>query len=257
MPQRRVLVTRPVHEARRWLDGLRAQGFDAQALPLITIAPLQDTTRLDAVRADALDFKAWMFVSAAAVRHFLNGDARLVASDGPRCWATGPGTVAALRDAGVPRHRIDAPDDASPRFDSEALWPLVAQQVSAGTRVLLVRGAGEDDLPAGRDWLAGQIEAAGGQAHAVAAYRRTAPSWDEALTELARSASSDGTIWLFSSSQAVANLRQLLPDVDWKAACAICTHPRIGDAASAAGFGRVQVANAPLKALAASIESFA
>jgi uroporphyrinogen-III synthase len=250
-----VLVTRPAHEARRWLADLRARGFDAQALPLIAIEPLEDEGALVAARAQALSYQAWMFVSAAAARYFVAGDARLTLANGPRCWATGPGTVAALRDEGVPDPRIDAPDESSARFDSEALWSRVHAQVDARSRVLLLRGANEEGQAAGRDWLARQIEAAGGLVEVVATYRRVVPQWDDAQRALARSASVDGATWLFSSSQAVANLRQMLPDVDWAAACAICTHPRIAEAVRAAGFGRVLVSNAPMASLLASIES--
>ncbi|WP_414719144.1 uroporphyrinogen-III synthase [Variovorax sp.] len=251
---RRVLVTRPSQEAGRWLEGLRARGFDAQWLPLICIEPLQDDAALRAARAAAARYQAWMFVSAAAARHFL-GDEALAASAGVRCWATGPGTVAALRDAGVPLQRIDAPGDDAERFDSEALWVRVREQVGAGTRVLLVRGAQADGQEAGRDWLAQQVAAAGGLVDTVAAYRRVAPRWDPAQGALAQAAARDGSIWLLSSSQAVANLGLVLPGSDWSAASAVCTHPRIAQAARAAGFGRVAVSNPPIEALAASIES--
>ena len=38
----RVLVTRPVQEAGRWVTGLHAAGLDALALPLIAIEPAGD-----------------------------------------------------------------------------------------------------------------------------------------------------------------------------------------------------------------------
>ena len=62
-------------------------------------------------------------------------------------------------------------------------------------------------------------------------------------------------MWLFSSSEAIANLRQSLPGVDWGAARALVTHPRIGEAARSAGFGAVTDTWPTLDAVAASIES--
>ena len=62
-------------------------------------------------------------------------------------------------------------------------------------------------------------------------------------------------MWLFSSSEAIANLRQCLPSLDWHAARALVTHPRIGEAARAAGFGHVTDTRPTLAAVAASIES--
>ena len=68
-------------------------------------------------------------------------------------------------------------------------------------------------------------------------------------------AAADGALWLFSSSEAITNLCQCLPGTDWSAARALVTHPRIGDAARAAGFGAVHDTRPTLEAVAASIES--
>ena len=73
--------------------------------------------------------------------------------------------------------------------------------------------------------------------------------------DLATAASRDGSIWLFSSSEALAHLRGLLPAVDWHAARAVATHERIAQAAREAGFGRVGLASPRLADLVASIES--
>ncbi|WP_431273802.1 hypothetical protein ACQ858_16885 [Variovorax ureilyticus] len=72
------------------------------------------------------------------------------------------------------------------------------------------------------------------------------------------SKAADGSaVWLFSSSEAVANLRALAPAIDWHAAAAVATHERIAQAARTAGFGRVRVSPPSLSSLVASIESFA
>ena len=44
----RVVVTRPESEARRWLEDLRARGFDAMLLSLIDIAPVPQPAALHA-----------------------------------------------------------------------------------------------------------------------------------------------------------------------------------------------------------------
>jgi uroporphyrinogen-III synthase len=46
-------------------------------------------------------------------------------------------------------------------------------------------------------------------------------------------------VWLLSSSQAVQNLRQLLPQATWPRALAWVTHERIAQAARTLGFGTV------------------
>ena len=252
----RVIVTRPAREAVRWVDDLCAAGFDARALPLIAIEPVGHAARtaLLAARRRIGDYAVLMFVSAAAVEHFLVPAAAHIAM--PRAWGTGPGTVRALRRAGVPAACIDAPPGDAASFDSEALWDIVRAQIGAGTRVLIVRGGDARGRPAGRDWLAREIDAAGGVVDTVVAYRRLAPTLDVGALALAAAGAGDGTVWLFSSSEAIANLRQAMPAADWAAARAVATHARIAEAARAAGFGTVRLASAGLAALTASIESF-
>ncbi len=95
------------------------------------------------------------------------------------------------------------------QFDSEALWAAGAARRSArATRVLIVRGteAGADQQGTGRDWLAQQIALQGRRGDFVVAYHRGAARWTEAQRTQARAAASDGAIWLFSSSEALANL---------------------------------------------------
>lgn len=260
----RVIVTRPARDAGRWVEALRARGIDAVALPLIEIAALPPG--LPTGPLDARPYAALMFVSAAAVDGFFERN-RAAAPAGPaqtamdliaaaRCWATGPGTAQALVDAGVPPERIDRPPTAAGRFDSEALWAQVQGQVPAGERVLRVRGSDAAGRPAGRDWLAQTLEAAGIGVDTAVVYRRLAPRLDDAARALAAaSTADDGHVWLFSSSEAIAHLVAAMPGTDWRNARAWATHPRIAEAARAAGFGAVHEVPASLGALVASIES--
>ncbi len=254
MAGRRVIVTRPAQEAGRWVDALRAAGFDAVSLPLILIAPAGDPAALQAARQRAAQshYPALMYVSAAAAAHFFADALHL--GPGTRCWATGPGTVRGLLDAGVPPEAIDAPGASAAQFDSETLWADVRAQVLPGTHVLIVRGGDAQGRPRGRGWLAEEIVAAGGLVEHVAAYRRFAPAFGAAERALA---ADDAAVWLFSSAEAIANLRAAMPDAHWRAAHAVTTHPRIAQAASSAGFGQVRVASPTLDALVASIESLA
>ena len=59
----------------------------------------------------------------------------------------------------------------------------------------------------------------------------------------------------YGSAEAVRHLQQLLPGHDWHGVRALGTHPRIADAARAAGFGRVEVTRPGLDDMCASIES--
>jgi uroporphyrinogen-III synthase len=253
----RVLVTRPESEARQWVDALRRHGFDAEALALIEIAATAEPRALIDAWQELHEFRAVMFVSVNAVRHFFNEKpAGIVWADGTRAWAPGTGTQAALVEAGVDYSLLDAPAADAAQFDSETLWQRVSTQVQPGDRVLIVRGADAQGASSGRDWLADQLEAAGAQLQVIAAYLRRAPTFDDRQLARARQAAADASVWLFSSSQAIAHLQALLPQQDWSHANAIATHPRIAQAARRAGFGVVCESRPGVDAVMAALESF-
>ncbi len=273
---KRALVTRPAGEAQRWVSALQRQGWQAEALPLIEIAPAADPQPLRQARARLGDYDALMFVSAPAVEQFLaerpwaGTDPRVDAVDAqaapppgawPRCWAPGPATARALLAAGVPPERIDQPDAGAEQFDSESLWQAVGPQVVAGHRLLIVRGQSDgvaaSPVGNGRDWLASQCREQGGCIDWCVAYRRRAPTWTASQRQLAQAASQDGTVWLLSSSEALDHLAALLPGVDWSRARALATHPRIAQAAARLGFGLVQTSRPALDDMLLHLESMA
>lgn len=261
----RVIVTRPAAEATHWVQALQASGWQAEAVPLIEItepADPQAQARLAQHRRHWWQMDALMFVSAAAVRHFFAHSVAAPPAQHPlttRFWAPGPGTARALAQAlvglGMSPDRIDTPPADAAQFDSEHLWPVVAAQLHAGTRVLLVRGHSPElgdscDAPrsaprdaalpgTGRDWLIQRCKAAGAQVQACVAYERRAPVLSVAQRALIAQASGAGQLWLFSSTEALTNLQALAPEHSWSAAVALATHPRIAAAARAAGFGQV------------------
>ena len=266
----RVIVTRPQREAVAWCEALARHGFDVVSLPLIGIVAVADTSAVQAAGRDLHHYAAVMCVSAAAVEHFFSivpqGQAvNPRAGAAPRFWGTGPGTRAALLRHGVEGDRIDTPLAASLQFDSEALWGVVQGQVHALLRVLIVRGGDEYTRAAvtderatpgnGREWFAQRLSEAGAQVEFVQAYVRAAPVLDPTQAVVARNAASDGSLWLFTSAQAVQNLRSCLPGQAWQAARALATHARIADAARAAGFGVVRESRPGIADVVASIES--
>ena len=259
----RVIVTRPSEQAQAWLSPLRASGLQAQALPLIEIAPAPDEAAVRQARADVSGCSLVMFVSAHAVQHFFS-DALSDAAESPPAAApvpalqwpdatlagsTGAGTSAALRAAGVPAGCIVEPP-ATARADSEGLWEALQARDWRGAQVLIVRGE------QGRDWLAETLSAAGAHVRFVAAYARRPP----ALTADARAllagalAQPGGHAWVFSSSEALQHLAALAPGTSWAASQAVATHPRIAQAVREAGFGRVEEAQgAQLAAVIAAL----
>jgi uroporphyrinogen-III synthase len=262
----RVIVTRPERDAESWVSALTQRGFRAEALPLITIEALPVSPALQQAWREIGSYAALMFVSGNAVDAFFasnrtaahagheNAAIDLIAIQNLRCLAPGPGTVAALRQAGVPASQIDAPAPEAGQFDSEALWAVVADRDWRGKRVLIVRGqsaAAEPAGGAGRDWLARQLAAAGALPEFIAVYRRSAPQFTAPQLATLHEAVGDGSVWLFSSSEAVGHL----PPADWSRARAVATHPRIAQAVRAAGWGVVAESRPALADIVASIES--
>lgn len=249
-----VFVTRPEREALRWVQALRERGLRAHALPLIAITAAPDTAALAAARSALDTCAAAMFVSANAVEGFLSDRAHPWPA-GTRAWATGPGTAQALAAAGVPPAQVDAPAADAARFDSETLWDIVRAAIRPGDRVLIVRGGDAQGQAAGRDWLALRLQEAGAQVDTAVAYVRDLPTWNEDQRTRARAGANDGAWWLFSSSEGVDNLARLVAGAHWSAARALCTHPRIADAARAAGFGTVATVRPGLEDIAAFLQS--
>ena len=165
--------------------------------------------------------------------------------------STGPGTSAALREAGIPEAALVEP--AGTDHDSEALWQQLRQRDWTARRVCVVRGE------QGRDWLAGQLGAAGARVVFVAAYERHAPQLQPAESALLDQAlqSPAQWLWLFSSSEAVANLGGLAPAADWSGCQALASHPRIAKRVRQLGFARVALSELSVAAVQHQLSSAA
>ncbi|MBL0727809.1 uroporphyrinogen-III synthase [Piscinibacter sp. HJYY11] len=246
----RVLVTRPRAQAGEWVRLLRDAGLQAEALPLIKIAPATDGAALAGAWQGLHELALVVFVSPNAVSCFFDGRPdglawpEVVVAASP-----GPGTTRVLRALGV--QQIVEPAADAPQFDSEALWEQLSARDWQGRKVLIVRGE------SGRDWLAERLRERGAVLEFVAAYGRTLPalsSRERGLLDDAR-ATPSGHLWLFSSSEAITNLQSLAPDADWAPSLALATHPRITQTARTLGFGRVLEARPSAEAVVACIQS--
>ena len=229
----RIILTRPAPQAQAWETALHEAGFDVSGLPLINIAllpapaSLPDLAQMDAVflvSRNALDgLLAWY--GAAALQN-----AAL------RWLCPGAGTAAQLFALGIPACRIAQPAADEPQ-DSLHLWQALQNHspLQTGQQLLIVRGrdAGQSDTP---NWLATQAQQLGLQVQHLISYERQPPELTVAQAELAQAAAQDGSVWLFSSSQAIANLTAALPDTTWRQARCLATHARIAHTAQQHGF---------------------
>ncbi len=283
-----MLVTRPDQDAQHWVRHLVEAGVQAEALPLIEIGPASAASDVLALQQawQTLDhYAACLFVSGNAVDYFFKKMGSLAGVSRPslaikniakqecdpvpaqlRLMAPGPGTAAALVAHGVVLTQIDMPPADAGQFDSQNLWKVVGQRDWRGRRVLIVRGCTPATQPtasagqpsaSGRDWITRQWEAAGAKVECVTVYERRAPQLTAWQLERARSASHDGTFWLFSSSEAVANLicQSSLSAMDWSRARAVATHPRIASSLREAGWGVVVASRPTLVDIVASLRS--
>lgn len=242
-----LIVTRPLAQAQPWVQELRRRGCDAVALPLIEIHPLDNTALLRQAWSELPEQALVVFVSANAVSHFFAartlttvGASAGTGADWPAhvlAGSTGPGTTQSLLDHGVPAAQVVQPDPLAQRWDTEALWQaLQARRADwASLGVWVVRGE------QGRDWLAETLTQRGARLRFVTAYKRAPPQLlaeHQALLERAVQLGRQH-VWLFSSSEAITNLRQAMPAADWSDSQAWATHARIAQTARDAGFGVV------------------
>lgn len=147
---RRVLVTRPRHQAAELVRQLEHLGAVPFVLPTMTVNYPTDLTPLDAALAKLRE-PAWdwlVFTSANGVRFFLD---RLLATGrdlrdlgAVKLAAIGPKTAETLRE-----YRLNADVVPDSTFSSEGLVEVLSPLV-AGTRVLLARAnRGREELRVG------------------------------------------------------------------------------------------------------------
>ncbi len=161
---RRVLVTRPRHQADALSDQLTALGAEVLVQPAIQIDPPADWGPVDKVLA-ALDQFDWLvFSSANGVQYFVerlwqvSGDVRKLGT--VRLAAIGPATAEQLA-----RYRLRA-DVVPSVYQAEGLVEALAAE-ARGRRFLLARAS------RGRETLAEQLAARGASVTQVVVYQST------------------------------------------------------------------------------------
>jgi len=249
-----LIVTRPRAQAAEWLARLASFGVTAASLPLIEIGPGEPGAAAAAWRQIGAA-KLAVFASPNAVAAFFAARPAAVAwPERALAACVGPGSAAALAEAGVPAMQIVSPAADAASFDSEQLWTRLASRDWRDARVLLLRGDG------GREWLAERLRERGAQTEAFVVYRRHAPQLGPAEQALlaAALASPDEHAWLLSSSEAVGHLVARLPaGASLARQRALATHERIAHAAQAAGFGRVVSTRPDAAAVAVAFRALA
>jgi uroporphyrinogen-III synthase len=185
-----VLVTRPASQAISLASSIERLGGTAVLLPAISIVPMEATLEVD---PDLV-----IFVSVNAVAH----GARCIAkTTSMRIAAIGKTTAAALAEAGLP---VDLVPESG--FNSEGLLAHPGLNLTASSRVLIVRGAG------GRELLQETFTAQGCTVTTLDVYRRTLPAIDAVRRDEIESLWAEGGIDVVTatSAETLHNLMSLL-----------------------------------------------
>ncbi len=208
---KRVLVPRPIGQARAMAQMLRDAGAEPVIAPAIRIAEPEDMGALRDAVANVARYTWLAFTSANGADAFFaeltrqGGDARRLGS--VRVAAIGPATAAAIRAHGI------APDVMAEEHVGEAVADAILAQhagsqpsAGAGVSVLLARAA------VARDALPERLRAAGATVDVVVAYRTLPPLPEDAarLRELIAKREVDAIA--FTSSSTVDHTLAALAD---------------------------------------------
>ena len=155
---KRVVITRPAHQADWLVERLLAAGAVPIAFPTIEIIPCQDTARLDQALTDLATYDWLVFTSQNGVdffwRRFVQANLNLLSLAGLKVAAIGPATARALAEREVKVHYVPAeyvaeavargfPDPDGKRI----LLPRATVARDALVRGLTQRGAVVDEIP--------------------------------------------------------------------------------------------------------------
>lgn len=242
---KRVLVTRPAHQANRQINQLHTLGAEPLPFPLLEISPFTPPSlEYHRAKSHILDLDLYqnvIFISANAARF----GAELIDEYWPQLpirvnwFAIGKKTAALLADYG-----IDA-ETAPLGYDSEALLKSPFLQQVSGERTLIIRGLG------GREKLAEILKRRGAQVEYADVYQRLCPSYSNStIKNMLYQHPLDAL--LITSGESLANLLtlatgsqdQFKTDTLLNSQLVVPSE-RIAQQARLAGFKRIKTATGP------------
>ena len=245
----RVVLTQPLPRVRALEQALVLRGHEVVRLTftLIQARPMVGL----AARLRAVD---WVVAVSPAAVEALAKAVDDAWPEGPGLALVGPGSLKALQQTGlrVPATRLTYPAEAP--FDAAAMLSAGPLASPSGCRVLVVRGDGGRD-----DWI-DSLRARGAQVEVLSLYERRAIAPEpEACARFGRWVADSAPVYcVFTQSSAAAALAAL-PEAahlhrENSPVMALAIHPRIAEAAKAAGFHRIQLIDPGENAIAAAIE---
>jgi uroporphyrinogen III methyltransferase / synthase len=194
---KRLLITRPAHQAQDFVDAARKRGVESIVASTIVIAPPDDPHPAHKAIDELHTYRWIVFTSQNGVDAFfdrvrsLDEDARYLSS--VKVAAIGIKTVTRLHQYGI---RADLVPSV---FVSEAIARALIEATKTGDRILIFRAQ------EGRDVLPEVLEGAGRQAHVVAAYKTIVDADPEFGRKVARA-----DVITFTSASTVHGFVKLL-----------------------------------------------
>lgn len=231
---RTVVITRPAGTGSALARQVRMRGGVPVLLPGLALRGAMDAAAVTEALREALGDDVLVFTSPAAVR--FAAQLLPLRTQAVVC-AVGQGTAQALR-----RHGIRAPLAPTARQDSEGLLAIPEIAELDHRRVALI-GA-----PGGRGVLRGELAARAAAFREIHVYHRAAPRWTQHHRDAIAALPAQARV-LLSSAEALAHLRSGLPAPLFAAltqAVAVVSSERLAEAARAAGFHRMVLADSAL-----------
>lgn len=246
---KRILVTRPVHQAGDQIRLLQQLGADAVQLPLLEITPTAENgPEYQILKSRVLDLDLYqkiIFISVNAVHYGFE----LIDQYWPQLpidiqWlAIGKQTASAMELNQV--KALHAPNG----YDSEALLASEYLQEVAGERILIMRGSG------GRETLAEELVRRGAKVDYADLYLRGCPDYTpQQISSTIGNLPLDAI--LITSGEALQNLTRVLSAYQITQTPIAVPGQRVAQLAKQQGFTRITVAKGPdSKAMVQSILS--
>lgn len=203
LKNKRIVITRPSHQAKNLQTKLQAAGAEAILFPLLEITPPKDLAFIQKQLENIADYELVIFVSANAVEQTFKW-IKVDSLKPIKIATTGKKTAATLTKLGI---EIDfCPDQI---FNSEALlampkFPLFCKD----HKVVIIRGEG------GRDLLKKSLLKIGAKVDYINAYQRSCPQKNLDFLKLQQRQSKLDVI-LLTSGSSVTNFFSLAKNEEW------------------------------------------
>lgn len=233
---RRVLVTRPEHQAENLSRLIEERGGIAVRFPTLAIVS-RDDDKIKSTLVNLDDFQWIIFISANAVNFALktNGG-KIGRTESVRFAAVGQATAQAMKMAGLPVDLM--PENGC---NSEALLAMPQLQQIEGQNFLIIRGEG------GREQLATTLRSRGAEVNYLEVYKRIIPRIDSSpVVELLAQHRLD--VITVTSAEALQNLSLMLGENNKLLLLIplVVVSDRIRCIAADMGFNRITVTDSPI-----------